>query len=185
MKKSMLFTILSLILVLCLCSCSSNEKTSTIDEGSTSMIKETIEKTLATKIEGVSITAEDKIIICESTSSDDDFTLKVIIPNEFPLLPPIFDVSPLGKEKLTQDTRDEVKREFLRRDGIINLISTWAARIDTVVTKVEACPICLSLLDQGRNLPKMKCSTCHKVMHGRCIEMWLKNSLKKTCPCCR
>ena len=44
MKKSMLFTILSLILVLCLCSCSSNEKTSTIDEGSTSMIKETIWK---------------------------------------------------------------------------------------------------------------------------------------------
>ena len=149
------------------------------------MVKETIDKALSTKIEGVSMTAEGNTIICESTSSDDDFTLKIIIPNDFPLQLPIFDVSPLGKEKLTQDTRDEVKREFLRRDGIICSISTWAARIDAIVTKVEVCPICLSLLDQGRNLPKMKCSTCHKVMHAGCIEMWLKNSLKKNCPCCR
>jgi hypothetical protein len=151
-----------------------------------SLVKEIIDKALSANIDGVSIRAEDNTIICDYISSDDDeFTLRVIIPNEFPLLPPMFDVSPLGKEKLTQDTRDEVKREFLRKDGIICSISTWAARIDAVVTKIEVCPICLSLLDHGRNLPKMKCSTCYKVMHSGCIEMWLKHSLKKNCPCCR
>ena len=150
------------------------------------MRKEVITKCLNTHIDGVEITSpEDNVIFAESISTDDPFTLRVVLPKEYPLLNPIFDVSSLGKEKITLDTRDEVKRECLRRDGIIAAISTWAARISAVVSKVEACPICLSLLDQHRSLPKMKCSTCHKVFHATCIEMWLKNSLKKNCPCCR
>ena len=153
---------------------------------SNEMKKEIIDKCLSTHIEGVEISSpEENVIFAESVSTDDPFTLRVVLPKEYPLLNPIFDVSSLGKEKITLDTRDEVKRECLRRDGIIASISTWAARISAVVSKVEVCPICLSLLDQHRSLPKMKCATCHKVFHATCIEMWLKNSLKKNCPCCR
>lgn len=154
---------------------------------SNAMIQEELERAEKYSIENIEITVDksSSTIHAESISTDDPFTLDVILPDKYPLEQPFFRVSSIGKEKLTQDARDEVKKECLRRDGIFAAISTWAARIDSVVSKVETCPICLSLLDARMNLPKMKCSTCHKCCHASCLEKWLRNSLKKNCPFCR
>lgn len=151
------------------------------------MIEDELKKAQNYTIENIliSVDVNSHTIHAESISTDDPFTLDVIIPDIYPLETPLFRVSSIGKEKLTQDARDEVKKECMRQDGIFAAISTWAARIDSVISKVEVCPICLSLLDAGMNLPKMKCSTCHKCCHASCLEKWLRNSLKKNCPFCR
>jgi len=135
--------------------------------------------------DGLIIAIKDREILCKSSFSDEPFMLRIQFPKNFPLEPPFFEISSMGKEKITQNCIDEVKRESIRSSGITHSINTWFTRVSTIISQEDPCPICLSLLDHTGSLPKTKCSICHKACHLTCISIWVTHSLRKDCPWCR
>ena len=125
-------------------------------------------------------------IECEREDGDDLFKLRVSFPDDYPLRPVLFDVSSVGKDRITRECKDEVYRESLRPSGTACAISTWSARITALVENTKPCPICLSLLDEHSELPRARCFTCHQFCHHSCVKTWLGNSTtRNACPLCR
>ncbi|KAH0789814.1 RING finger protein [Histomonas meleagridis] len=135
---------------------------------------------------GIDVEVKDNnTIICKVQKDDDSFKLKVIIPNEYPLVPPMFEVYSIGKVNITRECRDEMIKEYNRPNGIITAICTWNAKVMSIFTDEKPCPICLSLLDENGDLPNRICVTCHQRIHRTCLKRWLANALHKQCPWCR
>lgn len=82
---------------------------------------------------------------------------------------------------------DGVNNELLEKYRNIKNIEN--IEIDNFTVKEidtkDLCPICFdSYNDTNLNL-YLKCPCCNKVFHKLCINIWLNNTVDKTCPYCR
>ncbi|CAI9110980.1 OLC1v1011105C1 [Oldenlandia corymbosa var. corymbosa] len=68
-------------------------------------------------------------------------------------------------------------------DNVIDKASRLEDDEEELMEEKELCCVCLSRLNKGdeekRSLP------CGHEFHGECIESWLSNTRRKTCPVCR
>ena len=150
------------------------------------LVARTISETVEAMPKGVTSKHGNDWIECECQDDDDLFKLRVSFPNDYPLRPVQFDVSSVGTEQITRECKDEVYSEAIRPSGPACAIAAWNSRIMNLVASTNACPICLSLLDEHSELPRARCFTCHQFCHRSCVKPWLADSTKRnTCPWCR
>jgi hypothetical protein len=129
------------------------------------------------------IRATPNSLECECQDGDDVFRLRIFIPRCFPLEPPSFEISSIGREGFTRECRETIARESLRPGGLLAAITAWE-RISELFDKGRPCPICLSLLDKNGEMPKARCFTCGQPCHVGCVKDYLNKAEKKACPWC-
>lgn len=138
------------------------------------------------KTENLHYKITGNIIHCEIRNFDDIFRMQITIPDNYPLMPVNFYVSEIGKDKLTLDTTDDVKKAFIRTNNLRSSIEAWKESIESIINNEASCPICLCLLDSSGNLPKLRCSICHQSCHSSCMNTYNKKSfVRRKCPWCR
>ncbi|KNC75225.1 hypothetical protein SARC_12247 [Sphaeroforma arctica JP610] len=70
--------------------------------------------------------------------------------------------------------------------SILDAVEMWKTNIDKRYDGVEECTVCYSVI-HGSNyqLPKLRCRTCRKKFHSKCLYQWFQSSGGSTCPMCR
>lgn len=69
--------------------------------------------------------------------------------------------------------------------SIHDAIMAWRRNVEKHFQGVEECPICYSVLDNNRSLPRMACRTCNNKFHPSCLYTWFNTSGNSKCPLCR
>eukprot|EP01134_Creolimax_fragrantissima_P002863 CFRG2863T1 len=70
--------------------------------------------------------------------------------------------------------------------SILEAVEMWKRNIDKRYDGVEECTVCYSVLHSSNyQLPKLRCRTCRKKFHSKCLYRWFQSSSQSTCPMCR
>jgi hypothetical protein len=72
-----------------------------------------------------------------------------------------------------------------RNGSIREAVMVWRRSVDRQFQGVEECPVCYSVTDATRALPRMQCSTCKNKFHSGCLYKWFNSSGNSKCPMCR
>ncbi|GMH42468.1 hypothetical protein BSKO_10387 [Bryopsis sp. KO-2023] len=75
---------------------------------------------------------------------------------------------------------------FLRHCSVVEAVALWKKNLNKEFQGVEPCLICYSVIHpSSRELPKLRCGTCHVQLHGACLYRWFRQSSKSQCPHCQ
>uniref|UniRef100_A0A914Z277 E3 ubiquitin-protein ligase listerin n=1 Tax=Panagrolaimus superbus TaxID=310955 RepID=A0A914Z277_9BILA len=119
---------------------------------------------------------------------DATLSLKISLPDDYPLSKPIVDThraivnKDLLRKWLLQLILFLSQQNGLMLDGILQ----WKRNIDNHLEGIEDCTICMMTVSTTNySLPKIKCKMCKKKFHGDCLYKWFDTSNNATCPLCR
>jgi hypothetical protein len=119
---------------------------------------------------------------------DATLSLKISLPDDYPLSKPIVDTQraivnkDLLRKWLLQLILFLSQQNGLMLDGILQ----WKRNIDNHLEGIEDCTICMMTVSTTNySLPKIKCRQCRKKFHGDCLYKWFDTSNNATCPLCR
>jgi hypothetical protein len=122
------------------------------------------------------------------TLEDATLSLKISLPDDYPLSKPTVDTEraivnkDLLRKWLLQLILFLSQQNGLMIDGILQ----WKRNIDNHLEGIEDCTICMMTVSTTNySLPKIKCRQCRKKFHGDCLYKWFDTSNNATCPLCR
>jgi hypothetical protein len=142
----------------------------------------------------VTVSETDRTVAARFTADEVSFEVKIMLPDNYPLQPPILDKESI-KARARVGVAAEKWRAWMMKVSLQLLsggFTVWqsivhiATNINNEIEGAEPCPICYSVIaPANQKLPDMTCVVCKNKFHNTCIYEWWGNSGQSSCPMCR